>query len=67
LNAIENSQRKKSKKFIDLFKPRQKKVDKEFNENARSSILKTEEKEGKSWVDKLYAGINRIRPMKKGV
>lgn len=66
LNAIQNSKRKKSAKFIELFKKRRKKVDKEFNKNAEASILSVEEKEGKSWVDKLYAGLGRKRPTKKG-
>lgn len=65
-NALINANRKKSKKFIDLFKPRPKKADKEFNQNAMQSIVETEQKEGKSWVDKLYAGIGRKRPKKKG-
>lgn len=66
LNAIANSKRKKNKKFIELFTKRRKKVDKEFNKNAEASILSVEEKEGKSWVDKLYAGLGRKRPVKKG-
>lgn len=66
LNALANSKRKRNKKFIDLFKKRQKRVDKEFNENATVAILRTEEKEGKSWVDKIYASLGRKRPLKKG-
>ena len=66
LNAIANSKRKKSAKFIELFKPKRKKVDKEYNKNAEQTILKTEEKEGKSWVDKLYQSIGRKKPIKKG-
>lgn len=66
LNAIANSKRKKSAKFIDLFKKKRKKVDKEYNKNAEATIFKVEAKEGKSWVDKLYAGIGRKRPAKKG-
>ena len=66
LNALANSKRKKTKKFIELFKKKRKKADKEFNQNAMQSILETEKKEGKSWVDRLYAGIGRRRPTKKG-
>lgn len=66
LNAIVNSKRKKSKKFIDLFKKKQKKVDKQYNKNAEATIFDVEKNEGKSWVDKLYAGIQRKRPTKKG-
>jgi len=66
LNALANSKRKKSAKFIELFKKRRKKVDKEYNKNAESTILKVEEKEGKSWVDKIYASVGRKRPVKKG-
>ena len=65
-NALANSKRKKSRKFMELFKKRQKKADKEFNTNATAAILRTEEKEGKSWVDKIYASLGRKRPLKKG-
>lgn len=66
LNAIANSKRKKAAKFIDLFTKKRKKVDKEYNKNAENVITNVEKKEGKSWVDKLYAGIGRKRPVKKG-
>lgn len=66
LNAIVNANRKKNKKFIDLFKPKPKKADKEYNKNAMESIIQTEAKEGKSWVDKIYSAIGRKKPTKKG-
>jgi len=66
LNATINANRKKGKKFVDLFKKKQIKADKEYNENALKTIIETEQKEGKSWVDKLYAGIGRKRPRKVG-
>lgn len=66
LNAIQNSKRKKSAKFIELHKKKQAKADKEYNEDAMSTILDVEEKEGKSWVDKIYALNGRKRPRKKG-
>lgn len=66
LNAIANSKRKKAAKFIELFTKKRKKVDKAYNKNAESTIMDVEKKEGKSWVDKLYAGIGRKRPVKKG-
>ncbi|MEK3887449.1 phenylalanine racemase [Bacillus sp. FSL K6-3431] len=65
-NALINANRKKNKKFIEMFKPKQKKADVEYNKDAVSTIIDVEKKEGKSWVDKLYAGIGRKRPAKKG-
>ena len=65
LNAINNSFRKKNKKFIDLFPKKPQKADKEYNENAIKAILEIEEKNGKSWVEKIYRA-NGIKPPKKG-
>ena len=65
-NALINSKRKKNKKFIDLFKKAQKRVDVDFNRNATEAIMRTEEKEGKSWVDKIYSKLKKDRPTKKG-
>lgn len=62
LNALLNSKRRKSKRFIELFKKRRKKVDKEFNANAMEAIERTEKKEGKSWVEKIYAAVGRKVP-----
>lgn len=66
VNAILNANRKKNKKPIELHKKKQVKADKEYNEDAMSTILDVEEKEGKSWVDKIYALNGRKRPRKKG-
>lgn len=64
LNATVNANRKKGKKFVELFKKKQVKADKAYNLSALHVIEAVEEKEGKSWVDKLYAGIGRERPRK---
>lgn len=53
-NAYVNANRKKSKKFQPLYKKRQEKADIEYNENAIETINKIEERDGKSWVDKIY-------------
>lgn len=54
LNATVNANRKKNKKFIELFKKRNKKVDKDFIQNNISVIKEVEEKEGRDWINKLY-------------
>lgn len=66
LNALANSKRRKGKRLIELFKKKRKKADKEFNQNAMAVIERTEQKEGKSWVDKIYAALGRKTPTKKG-
>lgn len=65
LNAISNANRRKNKKFIDLFKKKQAKADIEYNKNAIEVILEVEEKEGKSWVDKIYRQAGQRKPQKK--
>lgn len=65
LNAINNAMRKKGKKFQDLFKKKQEKADKEFNENAITIIHEIEAKEGKSWVDKVYKGAGLKMPQRE--
>lgn len=65
LNAINNAMRKKGKKFLELFKKRQEKADKEFNQNAITIIHEIEAKEGKSWVDKVYKGAGLKMPKRK--
>lgn len=54
-NAYVNANRKKNSKFQELYKKKQEKADKEYNTNAIKVILNMEEKQGKSWVDKIYA------------
>lgn len=65
LNAVNNALRKKNKKFIDLYKKKQEKADKEFNENAIKVILEIEEKEGKSWIDRIYQESGLKKPQRK--
>jgi len=66
LNAVNNALRKKNKKFIELWKKKQKKLDKNFAEFSIDSVIKTEEKEGKSWVDKIYRANGMTTPKRKG-
>lgn len=67
LNAEANVNRKKGKKFIDLF-PKKYKADKEYNENAVKNILEMEETNGKGWVDLVYRanGMKKPIPKRKG-
>lgn len=64
-NAYVNANRKKNSKFEPLYKKKNEKVDKEYNENAIEIIREIEETEGKSWVDKLYSSIGMKRPVKR--
>lgn len=67
-NAYSNANRKKSKKFVDLFKKAQQKADKDYNTNAISVVVEMEQNQGKSWVDKLYRanGMKRKSKQRKG-
>lgn len=65
-NAVNNAMRKKNKKFMELWKKKQKKLDKDFAEFSMDSVIKTEEKGGKSWVDKIYRANGMTTPKRKG-
>ena len=65
LNAVNNALRKKNKKFIELWKKKQKKLNKDYAEFSLNSVIKTEEKEGKSWVDKIYHANGMTTPKRK--
>ncbi|MEK5052044.1 phenylalanine racemase [Niallia sp. FSL K6-0212] len=65
MNAEANANRKKSKKFIDLFPKKAHRADKQYNESAVNTILEMEKKKGKSWVDRIFKA-NRIKSPKKG-
>ncbi|QBX91075.1 phenylalanine racemase [Phage Altai3] len=66
LNAINNAFRKKNKKFIELFKRKQAKADKEYNENAVKIITEMEKRDGKSWIDRIYKEAGLKRPVSPG-
>lgn len=61
LNAVSNALRKKHSPFKKLWKKIQRKVDKEKARDDMKIAMEIEEKEGKSWVDKVYkaAGLKR--------
>lgn len=64
LNAQGNINRKKGKKFIDLWTKKQRKLDKDVAlENLR--IIEETNKDD-SWVDKIYQINGMKRPQKKG-
>ncbi|MFP7202216.1 phenylalanine racemase [Lysinibacillus halotolerans] len=67
LNAEANVNRKKGKKFIELF-PKKQVADKEYNENSINNILQMEEEKGKGWVDLVYKanGMKKPIPNKEG-
>jgi hypothetical protein len=65
LNAEANINRKKNKRFIELF-PKKNLADKEYNENAVTNILEMEEKNGKGWVDLVYKANGMKKPIPKG-
>ncbi|RDW17066.1 phenylalanine racemase [Oceanobacillus arenosus] len=64
-NAELNANRKKSKKFIDLF-PKKQKADKEYNKNSIKNILAMEEEKGKGWVALIYKANGMPTPKKGG-
>lgn len=64
-NAYVNANRKKNKQFIELFKKAQEEADKEYNENAIEVVTEMEERDGKSWVDKLYKANGMRRKSKR--
>jgi len=53
LNAINNSMRKKGKRFIKLWKSKGKTVDKEQYKLQKADILRATKKES-NWIDKIY-------------
>ena len=65
LNAYTNANRKKNSRFIELYKKAQEKADKEYNQNAIATITEMEERDGKSWVDKLYRANGMKRKTKR--
>ena len=62
MNAYINARRKKNASFVDLYKKKQEKADKEYNNNAIRIIEEMEEKQGKSWIDKIYNASGMKRP-----
>lgn len=65
LNAVNNALRSKNKKFIELFKKKNEKADKEYNLKAIDVILEIEERNGKGWVDKILKASGFKKPQKK--
>lgn len=65
LNAEANINRKKNKRFIDLF-PKKNMADKEYNEQSIQNVLAMEEKNGKGWVDLVYKANGMKTPQKGG-
>lgn len=64
LNAEANVNRKKNKKFIELF-PKRLRADKEYNQQAIQTILEMEERNGKGWVDLVYKANGMKKPIPK--
>lgn len=65
LNAEANINRKKGKKFIELFLKKTRKADKDYNDNAITNILEMEEQKGKGWVDRVYQANGMKKPSTK--
>lgn len=64
-NAVTNALRKKGSRFQELFKKRPARADKQFNQEAMAVVLEVEERDGKSWVEKIYQA-NGIKTPKHG-
>lgn len=54
LNGYLNARRKRGKKFVDLWKKKQKRLNKEVAKENLTVIMGIEDQEGKSWVDFIY-------------
>ncbi|NBI08247.1 hypothetical protein D3Z33_15410 [Senegalia massiliensis] len=67
LNAVNNAMRKKNKKFVDLWKKKQKKLDKELARNNLKIVQKLEKDNDKSWVEKIYKANGMKKPQRKEV
>ncbi|MEY8536597.1 hypothetical protein AALH30_24265 [Blautia pseudococcoides] len=66
LNAISNSLRKKNKRFIRLWKKKQKKANKDVVKENLHVIEEAEKKEGKRWVGLIYQTNGLTPPGRKG-
>lgn len=53
LNAVVNALRKKGKRFVKLWKKRQRRADKNISRNNLRTILDIEQKET-GWIDRIY-------------
>ncbi len=67
LNAVNNALRKKGSKFIDLWKRKQRQINRELVASHVEILSKVEEREGKSWVDLVYQANNLRKPKRKEV
>ncbi len=65
LNAVSNAFRKKGKRFIPLWKKKQKKINKEIAKDNLKLVESMEKENGKSWVDFVYKA-NGIKRVKRG-
>lgn len=66
LNAVINALRKKNQKFVELWKKKQKPVNKGLVEKQIDIIMDIEERDGKNWVDAIYRA-NRMKKPERGV
>ncbi|AAM79921.1 TPA: hypothetical protein ACQNWS_000919 [Streptococcus pyogenes] len=62
LNAVSNAMRKKSAKFVDLWKRQQQPANMEIVEAHLEIINKNIADEGKYWVDLVYQANNMTKP-----
>lgn len=65
LNAVNNAMRKKSAKFVDLWKRKQQPADMEIVEAHLEIITKNIADEGNSWVDLVYQANNMTKPIEE--
>ena len=65
LNAVSNALRKKNARFRELWKKAGIPVDKEKAQDNLKTVYEIEEKEGKGWIEKIYAA-NGLKLRKEG-
>lgn len=68
INAVSNALRKKNSRFKELWKKNQQPVDKYKAEENLKIVHEIEEKEGKSWIDKIWKanGLKRRKEVGHG-
>ena len=65
LNAVSNALRKKSARFVELWKKAQQPVDIEMVATHLEIIERVEEADGKSWVDAIYKANGMKKPKRR--
>lgn len=66
LNAVSNALRKKNKRFMKLWKKRNRKADRDVVIENMKTVIEIEKRE-KGWIDKIYKANGMKKPTRKKV